>query len=91
MHGKASLIQNDGQGVFAHTGGRPIRATRYHSLIVEPSGLTEDLVVTARSGDDGYVMGLRHTSLPIEGVQFHPESVTTEGVCRSSEASLPRM
>jgi len=79
MHGKSSVIDNDGRGVFAHTGGRPIRATRYHSLMVDPSGLDRDVIVTARSADDGCVMGLRHASLPIEGVQFHPESVTTEG------------
>lgn len=78
MHGKTSSILNDGAGVFAHTGGRPIRATRYHSLVVESEGLHRDVIVTARSRDDGYVMGLRHASLPIEGVQFHPESITTE-------------
>jgi anthranilate synthase component II len=79
MHGKTSSILNDGCGVFAHTGGKPIMATRYHSLVVEPSSLSKELFVTARSCDDGYVMGLRHKSLPIEGVQFHPESVSTEG------------
>lgn len=79
MHGKSSLILNDGRGVFSHTGGRPMTATRYHSLIVEPERLGKEVIVTSRSCDDGYVMGLRHTSLPIEGVQFHPESVNTEG------------
>lgn len=79
MHGKTSLILHDGAGVFSHTGGRPLRATRYHSLIVDPARLSGGLGVTARSCDDGYVMGLRHATLPIEGVQFHPESVGTEG------------
>ena len=79
MHGKTSLILNDGQGVFTHTGGRPLWATRYHSLIVDPAGLGSDMAVTARACNDGYVMGLRHRRLPIEGVQFHPESVSTEG------------
>jgi anthranilate synthase component II len=79
MHGKTSLILHDGQGVFTHTGGRPLWATRYHSLIVDPASLHKEMSVTARSCDDGYVMGLRHRQLPIEGVQFHPESVSTEG------------
>ncbi|WP_425260293.1 anthranilate synthase component II [Rubrivivax sp. RP6-9] len=79
MHGKTSLILHDGHGVFTHTGGRALWATRYHSLIVDPAGLGSDIAVTARSCEDGYVMGLRHRQLPIEGVQFHPESVSTEG------------
>ena len=79
MHGKTSLILHDGHGVFTHTGGRALWATRDHSLIVDPAGLGSDIAVTARSCEDGYVMGLRHRQLPIEGVQFHPESVSTEG------------
>lgn len=78
MHGKTSEIEHDGRGCFA---GRPspFRATRYHSLIVEDEGLPECLEVSARARDDGYIMGLRHRALPIESVQFHPESVFTEG------------
>ncbi len=77
MHGKTSPISHDGQGAFGLQ--EPLfRATRYHSLVVEEQTVPDDLVVTARSEDDGYVMGLRHRSLPIESVQFHPESITTE-------------
>jgi anthranilate synthase/aminodeoxychorismate synthase-like glutamine amidotransferase len=76
-HGKTSLIHHDGAGVFAGQ-PNPFRATRYHSLIVMEATIPDCLQVTARSGDDGYVMGLRHRSLPIESVQFHPESVCTE-------------
>lgn len=76
MHGKTSRITHDGLGMFASC-DEPISATRYHSLIVEEAALPEQLVVSARSCDDGYIMGLRHRRLPIEGVQFHPESVLT--------------
>jgi anthranilate synthase component 2 len=75
MHGRTSVIEHDGLGVYT---GLPEQheVTRYHSIVVaEP--LPADLVCTARSLDDGYVMGLRHTRLPVEGVQFHPESITT--------------
>lgn len=78
MHGKTSEIEHDGRGCFAGCPS-PLRATRYHSLIVEDEGLPACLRVTARARDDGYIMGLRHESLPIESVQFHPESVYTEG------------
>ena len=73
LHGKASVIRHDGQGVFA---GLPveIEVGRYHSLAAVT--VPDDLVVTART-DDGEVMGVRHRSLPVEGVQFHPESVLT--------------
>jgi anthranilate synthase component II len=76
MHGKTSRIVHDGRGLF-HDREEPFAATRYHSLIVEEPSLPRELVVTARSADDGYIMGLRHRRLPIEGVQFHPESVLT--------------
>ncbi len=76
MHGKLSDIHHRGQGVFADLPS-PFAATRYHSLIVERSSLPSCLEVTAWS-DDGLIMGLRHRSLPIEGVQFHPESYTTD-------------
>ena len=72
-HGKTSRITHDGSGVFAGVPD-PTVATRYHSLMAEASSLPEDLVVTARS-DDGVVMGIRHRHLPLEAVQFHPESV----------------
>ncbi len=76
MHGKTSEITADGRGVFR---GLPERFTviRYHSLAVERETLPQDLTVTATS-DDGEIMGLRHAELPIEGVQFHPESILTE-------------
>ncbi|MBA3945239.1 MAG: aminodeoxychorismate/anthranilate synthase component II [Herpetosiphonaceae bacterium] len=76
MHGKLSDIHHRGDGVFADLPS-PFTATRYHSLIVERSSLPSSLEVTAWS-DDGLIMGLRHRSLPIEGVQFHPESYTTD-------------
>jgi para-aminobenzoate synthetase component 2 len=81
MHGKTSPVEHDGKGIFAGL-PTPLTCTRYHSLIVAEEGLPEDLEVTARSaGHDGesIIMGLRHRSLPVEGVQFHPESVLTEG------------
>jgi anthranilate synthase component 2 len=75
MHGKTSAIQHDGKGVFA---GLPegFEATRYHSLVVERASCPGELEITAHS-EDGEIMGLRHRSLPIEGVQFHPESILT--------------
>jgi anthranilate synthase component 2 len=76
MHGKTSAIDHDGAGVFA--GLEPgFLATRYHSLVVEDSSVPEELVVSARSHDDGYVMALRHSIDLVEGVQFHPESILT--------------
>ena len=76
MHGKTSAIDHDGSGVFA--GLEPgFLATRYHSLVVEDSSVPSDLIVTARSRDDNYVMGLRHRDHLVEGVQFHPESILT--------------
>jgi anthranilate synthase component 2 len=75
MHGKTSEIHHDGQGIFAGL-PNPFVATRYHSLVVRPESVPPDLEVTATS-TDGVVMGLRHRSLPVEGVQFHPESVLT--------------
>jgi anthranilate synthase/aminodeoxychorismate synthase-like glutamine amidotransferase len=74
-HGKTSLVTHDGTGIFAGV-SQPTEATRYHSLMVDPDSLPPDLVVTARA-DDGVVMGLRHRTLPLDGVQFHPESVLT--------------
>ncbi|MDI1448644.1 aminodeoxychorismate/anthranilate synthase component II [Polyangium sp. 6x1] len=79
MHGKTSPIEHDGGTIFAGL-PRPFVATRYHSLIVEPSSLPSELEVSAWT-NEGEIMGLRHTRLPIEGVQFHPESIlTTRGM-----------
>ena len=75
MHGKTSAIEHDGLGVFAGV-PNPCEVGRYHSLIAEPSTLPADLIVTARTAE-GEIMGIRHRSLAIEGVQFHPESVLT--------------
>lgn len=72
-HGKTSLVAHDGRGIFRQI-PVPTLATRYHSLAAEEGSLPHDLVVSARS-DDGVVMGLRHRTLPLEAVQFHPESV----------------
>jgi anthranilate synthase/aminodeoxychorismate synthase-like glutamine amidotransferase len=75
VHGKASFVEHDGEGVFAGL-PNPLEATRYHSLVVDPETVPDVLTVSARTRD-GLIMGLRHTSLPIEGVQFHPESILT--------------
>ena len=77
MHGKTSEITHDGKGVFAGLPS-PCTATRYHSLVVARDSVPDVLEVTAES-EDGLVMGLRHRELSIEGVQFHPESILTEG------------
>jgi anthranilate synthase/aminodeoxychorismate synthase-like glutamine amidotransferase len=77
MHGKTSEIQHDGKGVFAGMPA-PFTATRYHSLIAKEDSLPEDLQVSATSFDDRYIMGVRHRRFPIEGVQFHPESILSE-------------
>jgi anthranilate synthase/aminodeoxychorismate synthase-like glutamine amidotransferase len=86
MHGKTSKVEHDSKGVFTGL-PTPITCTRYHSLIVAENSLPRELIVSARApesngaGESGntVIMGLRHRSLPIEGVQFHPESVLTEG------------
>jgi anthranilate synthase component 2 len=89
MHGKTSPVTHDGKGIFAGLDS-PLTCTRYHSLIVAEESLPAELIVTARtpesaedaegeSAGKSVIMGLRHRSLPIEGVQFHPESVLTEG------------
>jgi anthranilate synthase/aminodeoxychorismate synthase-like glutamine amidotransferase len=75
MHGKLSEVQHRGQSVFEDVPS-PFKATRYHSLVVERAGLPVELEVTAETGE--VVMGLRHKSLPIHGVQFHPESIASE-------------
>jgi anthranilate synthase/aminodeoxychorismate synthase-like glutamine amidotransferase len=85
MHGKTSAVEHDGKGIFS-TLPTPLTCTRYHSLIVEEASLPAELSISARTkenggktGSDTVIMGLRHRTLPIEGVQFHPESVLTEG------------
>jgi anthranilate synthase/aminodeoxychorismate synthase-like glutamine amidotransferase len=75
MHGKVSPIEHDGTGVFEGLPS-PFEATRYHSLAIADDGWPDELEVTARS-TDGVVMGVRHRELPIEGVQYHPESILT--------------
>jgi anthranilate synthase/aminodeoxychorismate synthase-like glutamine amidotransferase len=79
MHGKTSRIEHDGRGVFAGV-ATPLTATRYHSLVVEERSCPAELEISARTRDsesDEVIMGLRHRKYPIEGVQFHPESVLT--------------
>jgi anthranilate synthase component II len=76
MHGKTSTIEHDGRGVFAGL-TEPFVASRYHSLVVAEDGLPAVLEVTARTKEDRTIMGLRHRSLPVHGVQFHPESILT--------------
>jgi len=76
-HGKTSLVNHRGEGVLAGL-PNPFTATRYHSLAVAPESVPDELVVTAWT-DDGVIMGLRHRTMDVEGVQFHPESVLTEG------------
>lgn len=93
IHGKTSMIEHDGACIYEGVSS-PMQATRYHSLAVREETLPGDLRVTARSVDDGMVMGVRHLRYPVEGVQFHPESILTshgdilirnfitKGVCR---------
>jgi len=76
MHGKTSLIHHKGVGVFAGLPS-PFTATRYHSLVIERESLPDCLEITACT-EDGEIMGVRHRTLPVEGVQFHPESILTE-------------
>ena len=76
MHGKLSEISHDGRGVFAGLAS-PFTATRYHSLVIEEASCPAELEITART-EDGEIMGVRHVAKPIEGVQFHPESIMTE-------------
>ncbi len=87
MHGRTSLIRHDGKTIFAGLAD-PLTATRYHSLILDAGTIPPDLVVTAQSADDGVVMGVRHTIYPIEGVQFHPESILTPEGSRLMENFL---
>ncbi len=77
LHGKTSQVSHDGRGIFAGL-PQPLTATRYHSLVVDQATLGVDLEVSAWA-EDGTVMGIRHRALAVEGVQFHPEAVLTEG------------
>lgn len=77
MHGKTSTIEHDGKGCYISFSDN-IAVMRYHSIIVSDHNIPDDLIITARSTDDHYIMGMRHRYLPIESVQFHPESIGTE-------------
>ncbi|MDR1768931.1 MAG: aminodeoxychorismate/anthranilate synthase component II [Propionibacteriaceae bacterium] len=77
LHGKTSLIRHDGRGVFAGL-PNPLRVTRYHSLAFDPATVPDSIEVSAVT-DSGVIMAMRHKTLPVESVQFHPESVLTEG------------
>jgi para-aminobenzoate synthetase component 2 len=77
LHGKTSQVSHDGRGIFEGL-PEPLTATRYHSLVVERATLGDELDVSAWA-EDGTVMGIRHKALPVDGVQFHPEAVLTEG------------
>jgi anthranilate synthase/aminodeoxychorismate synthase-like glutamine amidotransferase len=76
MHGRTSQITHNGNLLFNGVSS-PFTATRYHSLVISEEGFPSTLAITARS-DDGVIMGVRHTQFPIEGVQFHPESILTD-------------
>ena len=76
VHGKTANIAHDGEGVYMDL-EQGFEATRYHSLVIEPESVPESLVVTSRTAD-GTIMGVRHREYPVEGVQFHPESVLTQ-------------
>jgi anthranilate synthase/aminodeoxychorismate synthase-like glutamine amidotransferase len=76
MHGKTSAVEHDGKTIFSGIAS-PMTCTRYHSLIVQENGLPAELEISARTAD-GTIMGLRHRRFPVEGVQFHPESVLTD-------------
>ena len=86
MHGKTSRIHHDGQGLFAGS-PQPLEVGRYHSLIAAPESLPGELSVTART-PEGEIMGVRHVTLAIEGVQFHPESILTPDGARLLESFL---
>jgi len=80
MHGKTSAIEHDNDPLFAGL-SNPFQATRYHSLVAQEQTLPDELRITARAQDDGEIMGIKHTTHPTWGIQFHPESIlTTEGM-----------
>ena len=84
MHGKSSIVRHDGKGLFEGM-PNPFKAIRYHSLVVAKDSVPKGFRVTATAQDDGEIMGMRHETLPIESVQFHPESVLTESGIRIVE------
>ena len=86
MHGKTSLIHHDGKTIFADL-PNPFEAVRYHSLLVERDTLPACLEISAQT-EEGEIMGLRHKTLPVWGVQFHPESIATDGGMRILENFL---
>jgi anthranilate synthase/aminodeoxychorismate synthase-like glutamine amidotransferase len=91
LHGKVSQVTHDGRGVFAGIAS-PLSATRYHSLAIRPDSIPDVLEVSARS-ESGVIMGVRHRTLPVEGVQFHPESILTpdgHAILRNFLAMGPR-
>jgi anthranilate synthase/aminodeoxychorismate synthase-like glutamine amidotransferase len=90
MHGKASKVSHDGKGLFEGM-PNPFRAIRYHSLVVTKDSVPPGFYVSATANDDGEIMGLRHETLPIEGVQFHPESILTEEGFRIVENFVKRV
>jgi anthranilate synthase component 2 len=77
MHGKTSMIKHDRKGIFKDL-PNPFEATRYHSLVIDPKHVPDSLIVTAKTTDDGEIMGVQHKTYPIYGVQFHPESILTK-------------
>ncbi len=76
MHGKTSRVRHDGKTIF-HSIRSPFEATRYHSLVIDENTLSDDFEISARSDDDKEIMAIRHKQYPLEGVQFHPESILT--------------
>jgi anthranilate synthase/aminodeoxychorismate synthase-like glutamine amidotransferase len=78
MHGKTSEVRHDSKGVYSYESTPTRTVARYHSLIITDRSVPDELEVTSRSVDDDYIMGVRHRTLPIEGVQYHPESIGTE-------------
>jgi anthranilate synthase component 2 len=76
MHGKTSLVEHDGSGLFTGI-ANPFTATRYHSLVIRRDGFPAALKITARARDDNEIMAIEHRELPIWGIQFHPESILT--------------
>lgn len=78
MHGKTSVVDHDGRTIFRGL-PQPMTCTRYHSLLVDEASVPPELEISARVAGEATIMGLRHRSLPLEGVQFHPESVLTQG------------
>jgi len=77
MHGKTSMIKHNGKGIFKGLPD-PFEATRYHSLVIDSKQVPDCLIVTAKTTDDGEIMGVQHKTYPIYGVQFHPESILTK-------------